>query len=284
MKPSITKKELTFKFFNYKWYRLPNYAKDTKHFYKKWYMKRYGYTKKSLKKFLENKDSILDAGCGLGRDSKFFSELNHFADIVAVDQSPIAVRVTKKYLPSTCKVIREDIITMKLKERFDFISCDQVIHHTPNPHKTLINLMRHLNKGGIINFSVCRKKNKYRDFADDILMNNGRKMSPSELWKFSEAVTRFGKALYDLKVKNIKFEGKNYPDIQRYVHDNLFRCWYNPTVSFDISNSITYDWFSGNPRFNLKEVKQKILKGLPKYKLLRIYEDDATISVSLKKL
>ena len=283
MKPSITKKALTFKFFDYKWYRLPNYGIDTRHFYKKWYMKRYGYTKKSLKKFLKDKEYILDAGCGMGRDSRFFSELNPKANIMAVDQSPIAIKATKKYVPS-CNAIREDIITMKLKERFDFISCDQVIHHTPNPNRTLINLMRHLKKGGTINFSVCRKKNKYRDFADDVLMNHGRKMTPKELWKFSEVVTRFGRALYDLNIKNIKFENKKYPDIQRYVHDNLFRCWYNPTISFDISNSITYDWFSGNPRFNLKEVKQKILKGLPKYKLLRIYEDDATISVSLKKL
>lgn len=278
----ILRKYLTFKFFDYKWYRLPNYAEDTKSFYKKWYLKRYGYT--NFKKFLKDKQWILDAGCGMGRDSNFFAELNPKANIVAVDQSPTAVKATKKYLPSNCNVIKADITKMKLKERFDFISCDQVIHHTPSPNKTLINLMRHLNKNGIINFSVCRKKNKYRDFVDDVLMNNGRKMTPKQLWDFSNIVTKFGKALYNLNIKNITFEGRKYPDIQRFIHDNLFRCWYNPTISFELSSCQTYDWFSGNPRFNLKEVKRDILKNLPKYKLLRIYEDDATISVSLKKL
>jgi len=190
MKLDITKKYLTFKFFDYKWYRLPNYARDTKRFYRKWYLKRYG---NNLKKFLKDKQWILDAGCGMGRDSNFFAELNPDAHIVAVDQSPTAVNATKKYVP-TCKVIKADITKMKLKERFDFISCDQVIHHTPNPNKTLINLMKHLNKEGIINFSVCRKKNKYRDFADDVLMNNGRKMTPRQLWEFSDPVTQFGKA------------------------------------------------------------------------------------------
>ena len=284
MKVSITKKELTFKFFDYKWHKLPNYAENTKSFYKKWYLKRYGHTTGTLKKFLKDKHKILDAGCGLGRDSNFFAELNPKANITAVDQSPSAVKVTKKYLPSNCKVIRDDITKMKLKEKFDFISCDQVIHHTPSPNKTLINLMRHLNKGGVINFSVCRKKNKYRDFVDDVLMHNGRKMTPKQLWDFSDVVTKFGKALYDLNIKNIKFEDRKYPDIQRYVHDNLFRCWYNPDISFELSSCQTYDWFSGNPRFNEKEVRTQILKGLPKYKLLRLFKDDATISVSLKKL
>jgi len=284
MKVSITKKDLTFKFFDYKWHRLPSYAEDSKSIYRKWYLNRYGYTKKTFKKFLNNKHSILEAGCGMGRDSIFFAELNPKAKIVAVDQSPSAVKVAKKYLPENCKVVRGDITKMKLKEKFDFISCDQVIHHTPSPNKTLINLMRHLNKGGVINFSVCRKKNKYRDLVDDVLMNNGRKMTQKQLWEFSDVVTKFGKALYDLKIKDITFEGKKYLDVQRFVHERLFRCWYNPDVSFELSVSSNYDWFSGNPRFNEKEVRTQILKGLPKYRLLRLFKDDATISVSLKKL
>lgn len=284
MKALITKKELTFKFFDYKWKRLPNYADDTKEFYKKWYLGRYGYTENKLRRFLRDKEYILDAGCGLGRDSQYFAELNPNSTIIAVDQSLTAVKENMKRLPLNCKVVREDITTMRLRVMFDFISCDQVIHHTPDPNKTLINLMNHLQSGGIIHFSVCRKKNKYRDFVDDVLMENGRRMTPEELWKFSDVVTKFGKALYDLKVKNVEFEGRKYDDIQRFVHDNLFRCWYNPTISFELSSCQTYDWFSGNPRFNEKEVRTEILKGLPKYKMLRLFKDDATISVVLMKL
>jgi len=45
-----------------------------------------------------------------------------------------------------------------------------------------------------------------------------------------------------------------------------------------LSSSNQYDWFSGNPRFNLKEVKA-IIKG---FKCIRVYEDNATISITLK--
>ena len=280
----LTKKELTFKFFDYKWKRLPNWAESSRDLYIEWYLKRYGHTEESFKSFLRGKPDILDAGCGMGRDSNYFAKLCPNANILAVDQSPTAIKATLSYLPLNCKVLMEDIITMKLRERFDFISCDQVIHHTPSPNKTLINLMKHLNHDGIIHFSVCRKKNKYRDFVDDVLMEKGRRMTPRELWKFSEVITKFGKALYDLKVKNVKFENKKYPNIQKYVHDNLFRCCYVPSMGFEASVSSNYDWFSSNPRFNEKEVKTQILKGLPKHKVLRIFKDDATISVVLKKL
>jgi hypothetical protein len=144
--------------------------------------------------------------------------------------------------------------------------------------------MSHLKKGGVINFSVCRKKNKYRDFVDDVLMNYARDMSPDQLWDFSLSVTIFGQALHDLHCGPVKFEGEEYESIQRFVHDNLFRCWYNPGVPFDLSVSSNYDWFSSNPRFDEEEVRRYILKDLPPYNSLNFYQDKATISVSLQKI
>ena len=285
---NITNRTITFKMFNEKWRRLPNYAEDTKFFYKKWYLNRYGYkTEKGLKNFLKDKAVIMDAGCGMARDAKLFKKLNPNSFVVAVDQSPYAVKAAKEYLKDCInyEVVRGDITTIDFPTKlFDFISCDQVMHHTPNPNKTLKHFMSLLAKGGVVNFSVCKKRNKYRNFVDDVIMQHGRTMTPKALWDFSIEVTKFAKALYELDIKNKKFEGKTYKNIQRFVHDHLFRCWYHPDISFELSVCQTYDWFSGNPRFSKAEVKQEILKGLPKYKLLRMYEDNATISVSLKKL
>lgn len=282
-----TDKNLTFKFFNSKWFRVPDWAEATEKIYRKWYLKRYGFdSEEDLKTFLKDKKSILDAGCGLGRDSKFFAELNPEAKIVSVDQSQYAIEVARKTLSEfpNCKVIQGDITELDLDEKFDFISCDQVIHHTPDPNKTLKILMKHLNPEGVINFSVCRKKNKYRDFVDDVLMNYARDMTPDELWKFSHTITQFGKELYDLKRGSVKFEGEEYESIQRFIHDNVFRCWYNPDVDFNLSVSSNYDWFSSNPRFSSDEVKDKILKDVPLSRILVFYEDKPTISVSLKLL
>ena len=286
-KIKATDKNLTFKFFNSKWFRVPDWAEATEKIYREWYLKRYGYlTEENFKKFLKDKRKILDAGCGLGRDSKFFLELNKKAQIKAVDQSPYAVEIVKKAMIENlnCEVIQGDITELDLREKFDFISCDQVIHHTPDPNRTLIILMNHLNKNGVINFSVCKKKNKYRDFVDDILMDYARDMTPDELWKFSHTITQFGKELYDLKKGSIEFEDEEYESIQRFIHDNVFRCWYNPDVDFNLSVSSNYDWFSSNPRFSVEEVRCKILKDIPEHEVLVFNEDKATISVSLKLL
>lgn len=283
----VTDKNLTFKFFNSKWFRVPDWAEKTEKIYRKWYLDRYGYeNEENFKKFLEDKDTILDAGCGLGRDSKFFAELNPKAKITAVDQSPYAIEVAKKNLADfpNVEVIRGDITELDLDEKFDFISCDQVIHHTPDPNATLKVLMKHLNPNGVINFSVCRKKNKYRDFVDDVLMEYARDMTPDELWKFSHTITQFGKELYDLKKGKVVFEGEEYESIQRFIHDNVFRCWYSPDVDFNLSVSSNYDWFSSNPRFTEEEVRDKILKDIPLSKILFFNKDKATISVSLQLL
>lgn len=282
-----TDKSLTFKFFNYKWARVPTWARATDHIYEEWYMKRYGYKNHAgLRKFLKNKKTICEAGCGVGRDSKMFAEAAPHAMILAVDQSKDALKMAAKTLSKfpNAATARTDITTFKVPGSFDFISCDQVIHHTPNPGKALKALYRKLNPGGILNFSVCRKKNEYRDLVDDLLMEKGREMTPAALWKFSRTVTKFAKALYDLHINNVTFRGRKYPSLQRFVHNQVFRTWYDPKIPFELSVSSNYDWFSSNPRFSAKEVRTKILPHISGYKIVRFFEDDAVISVSLKKL
>ena len=89
----------TFKFFNYKWKMAPNWAEATEEKYINWYLRRYKYkTRNTFKKFLSNKYTIMEAGCGLARDSKFFSLLNPKAKIFAIDQSSNALNIAKKRL------------------------------------------------------------------------------------------------------------------------------------------------------------------------------------------
>lgn len=279
-------KKTTFNFFDYKWQRVPNWARETEIIYRNWYLKRYGYeTLDGLKKFLKDKYSILEAGCGLARDSKMFAECNSKAEIVAMDQSPAALKIARKTLKpfDNCRVVRGDI-TNFTDGLFDFISCDQVLHHTPEPAQTLRHLYNHLESGGVLNFFVCRKKNALRDTVDDLIMDHARNMSPEELWQFAEAVTYFGKALHELKTPKVSFGNKTYEDIQNLVHNQVFRCWYNPNIDFELSVSSNYDWFSGNPRFNAEEVMKMMKDGLGRHEVLRFYQDDASISVSIKKL
>src|SRR3989344_1510808 len=251
-------KKITFNFFDYKWKKVPTWGVATEDMYRRWYLVRYGYRNLAgLKKFLNDKSLILEAGCGLARDSKMFAELNPNAHIVAADQSLQALhvaRTTLKSFPNT-EVMRADITDFAYPCKFDFISCDQALHHTPVPSEILRHLYDHLAPGGVLNFFVCRQKKQYPEFVDDKIMDRARTMSPSELWKFSEVVTRLGEELYKLKIKNINFQGNQYENLQRFVHNQVFRCWYNPSIPFELSLSSNYDWFSGNPRFNASEVR-----------------------------
>ena len=276
----------TFRFFNYKWKKVPHWGNATSKLYIKWYLRRYKYNNlNNLKKFLKDKKNILEAGCGLARDTILFAKLNKKSNLHACDQSPIAVKFSKKYTRkyNNVSIFRQDI-TKKFKNniKHDFISCDQVLHHTPNPKKTLNNLFSILNKDGYLNFFVCKKKNSYRDLLDDHIMNNFRNKSPRKLWDFAVEVTKFAKTLHNLKIKNVKFNKKKYSNLQLFFHFNSFRAWYNPEINFDLSVSSNYDWFSNNPRYSMDDVK-KILKSINGYKIISIFEDDASISVSIKK-
>lgn len=282
-KPS---KKLTFDFFDFKWRKVPQWASATENVYHEWYLQRYGYKNLGgLRRFLNNKKQILEAGCGLARDSKLFAECNPEAKIVAMDQSPSALKVARQNLKpyKNCRIVRADITKFTYPRLFDFISCDQVLHHTPDPTRTLAHFYKYLEIGGVLNFSVCRKKNPLRDLVDDLIMERARTMSPEELWKFAETITLFGKSLHELNIKDVSWENKKYPDIQRFVHNQVFRCWYNPDIDFDLSVSSNYDWFSGNPRFNLHEVKEMMKSGLGPHRVLRFNEDDAVISFSVQK-
>ena len=278
----------TFRFFNYKWKKVPTWASQTEKKYVNWYLQRYKYKNLiNLKKFLSNKKDILEAGCGLARDSKLFAQLNKNANVYGCDQSLAAIKKAKKDLKKFKNVyLFQQDITKKIKfnKTFDFISCDQVLHHTPDPGKTLKNLFSSLKKNGYLNFFVCRKKNVYRDYIDDHIMNHFRNKSPRELWDFAIKVTNFAKSLHELKINNLRFNKKKYDNLQLFVHNNTFRTWYDPKIKFDLSVSSNYDWFSNNPRYNLKEMKKIISSNLKNYKIVSIYEDDASISISIKKI
>lgn len=281
-------KSYTFSIFDDKWRRAPGWAQATEGTYRKWYLTRYGYeTFEGLRAFLADKRRILEAGCGQARDSKMFAELNPSAFVIAMDQSPHALAVARENLApfNRCSVVQGDITTFSYASlRFDFISCDQVLHHTPDPAATLRHLFSHLAVDGVLNFFVCRKKNPERDLVDDVIMERAKTMTPDELWTFSIHVTNLGKALYELGIKDVRLGEQAFPDVQRLVHNRLFRCWYDPHIDFDLSVSSNFDWFSGNPRFNADEVRAMITT-LPRgaYEVTRFYEDDPSISVSLTR-
>lgn len=96
-KKNHIRKEDVFKFFNYKWSRVPEWAETTEKIYREWYLRKYNFKSVSgFKSFLKSRSKCADIGSGLGRDVKFFRELAPNLQITAVDQSAPALKTLKK--------------------------------------------------------------------------------------------------------------------------------------------------------------------------------------------
>src|SRR5271165_544292 len=73
--------------------------------------------------------SILDLGCGPGRDLRHFRSLGH--DAVGLDGSTEFVAMARSY--SGCDVLQQDFLAMELPEsRFDGIFANASLFHVPS--------------------------------------------------------------------------------------------------------------------------------------------------------
>ncbi|MBI1826544.1 MAG: class I SAM-dependent methyltransferase [Planctomycetes bacterium] len=242
--------------FAQKWAKHHYYREHTNRFYTDWYLQRYGFfEKESLREFLSGTRRILDAGTGAGRDAANFATLSN-ADIFAVDTSIEALEIARRnILEPRVHFIHADLHKLPFpNEFFDFINCDQVIHHTPDPHAAFKVLTKKLKSGGRICCYVYRKKTPIREFTDDLVRARISKLSADEALQQCEAITRFGQKLAELKL-SVEIEedipalgiSRGAVDIQRLFHWNIFKCFWNDEFDFFTNNIINFDWY--HPEF-----------------------------------
>ena len=238
--------------FSWKWDHATEYRSATIDHYKSWYLSRYGFgTEAKLAELLAGKQRILDAGTAHGRDAQMYVQ-NSAATVFGIDISS-GIRNAFRDLGAEPRLhlVQADLGRLPFAPcSFDFIGCDQVIHHTPDTRKSLAHLVSRLAPGGHLAFYVYRKKGPIREFCDDFIRAKTVHMSPEECMKFSEQMTKLGKALSDLKVtidvpEDIDLLGikAGKQDIQRFIYWNVFKCYWNDTMDFH-SNVITnFDWY-----------------------------------------
>src|SRR5260221_13552533 len=93
--------------------------------------------------------SILDLGCGPGRDLRYFRSLGH--DAVGLDGSKEFVAMARSY--SECEVLQQDFLAMALPEgRFDGVFANASLFHVPSQElpRILLELRETLRPGGIL--------------------------------------------------------------------------------------------------------------------------------------
>jgi SAM-dependent methyltransferase len=103
--------------------------------------------------------TILDFGCGPGRDLKAFTSLGHVA--VGLEGAPRFARMARKL--SGCEVLEQDFLRLDLpEERFDGVFANASLFHVPSQElpRVLAELRTALRRRGVLFSSNPRGQNE----------------------------------------------------------------------------------------------------------------------------
>ncbi len=255
-----------------------------------WVLNRNGFKNfEELGRFLNSKKRILDAGCGNGRILNLFCQFSK-TQMVGIDfsSSPIAIENLKKYDNVT---IHEGNLRKSLESfgRFDYIYCQEVLHHTGNAEESFGNLVNILEDNGQIAIYVYKKKAPIREFADDLIRDKIKDLSYEDAIKVNEAITQLGKVLSEVKQKIsvpdvpvLGITGGEY-DVQRFIYHHFLKCFWNSGLTEHENVVINYDWYHPEDctRHTIEEVSGWFLDR--NLDILHKYEDPYGITMIGKK-
>lgn len=232
-----------------------------------WILNRNGFNLTiEFSNYLSNKKRILDAGCGNGRVTSLLRNFtNHdFTEIIGIDL--VAAKIAEENLKNSKNVsfyqkdLLEDLSDLGL---FDFIYCQEVLHHTSNPRQAFSNLVNLLNKDGEIAIYVYLKKAPIREYVDDFIRDKIADYPYEQALKVCEQITELGKTLSNLNIKInvpdveiLEIKSGEY-DLQRFIYHFFMKCFWNNELSFNDNAVINYDWYHPQlcSRHTLEEIQ-----------------------------
>jgi ubiquinone/menaquinone biosynthesis C-methylase UbiE len=213
--------------------------------------------------------------------------LNKNANVIGVDFSSSVDSAAKRYLVGYNKTIflQANIAAIPMLDAScDLILCDQVLHHTENPQKTLNEFWRILKPGGKLLTYVYRKKALPRELLDEYFRTAVHDFSDEELWSVARGMTQLGKVLSD---NDIYLE---FPDInplgikggkqslQRFLYWNFFKCFWNDDFGFNDSLACNYDWYSPSIAFRYSAIEFLDMISNSGFLQEYLHEEEACIS------
>jgi SAM-dependent methyltransferase len=232
----------------------------------KWILERNGFGNAGeLKEFLSTKKRILDAGCGNGRVTAMLRTYsNPETELVGIDltAADIARENLKDY--NNLHFYKKNLLD-KLEElgKFDFIYCQEVLHHTGDAKKGFDNLVQLLEPGGEIAIYVYKQKAPAREFVDDYVREKIAGMDYETAMEQCRQITQLGKALSAQNVKlhipavDILQIPEGEYDLQRFIYHFFAKIFWNDEFVFEDNAVINYDWYHPQDctRHTIAEVK-----------------------------
>jgi SAM-dependent methyltransferase len=250
---SVEGQEETFESFSAKWAQV-SAAELEQRFDQQyaWYVERYGFGDEAgLADFLSGREAILEAGTGLGGDAARFARLSD-AEVVGLDLSEGVVKAQDHFGgPENLHYVQGDILRLPCRpESFDFISSDQVIHHTPDAPGAFAGLAARLRPGGHLAVYVYKEKALLREMADTEIRKITTRMSAEECMRFSEQITELGRELSHLDAKVTLEKGvpllgidAGEHDVQRLIYWTFLKCFWNEDFSENLNALVNFDWY-----------------------------------------
>ena len=233
----------------------------------KWILTRNGFGgMNDFQKFLEGKRRILDAGCGNGRVTALLRENSNSetTEVVGIDLTAADVAQANLSHYKNVKFYDKNLLD-ELYElgRFDYIYCQEVLHHTGNAELGFKNLVEILDEHGEIAIYVYKQKAPIREFTDDFIREKIKDMDYVEAIKVCDQITELGRTLSEyrinIKVPNVDIleikEGEY--DLQRFIYHFFAKMFWNNEFNFHDNSVINYDWYHPQDctRHNLQEVR-----------------------------
>jgi SAM-dependent methyltransferase len=251
--------------FSFKWSRIPTYAHEeaTKRNREAWYLQRFGFSggDADVRRFLAGAKFILEAGTGTGVDTDMLVR-NSTGLVFGIDiSSAIDVAYGRFRDEPRVALLQADIGRLPFRpDFFDVVSCDQVLHHTPDPPANFRRLVSLLRPGGRFLLYVYRVKGPLREFADDHLRGILTQGPPERCVDFSERVTRLGRNLSRLKA-TVEIEDdlpelgirRGTYDVQRLIYDHVLKCFWNGDYDFETNVMVNFDWYRPAHAFRYTE-------------------------------
>lgn len=217
-----------------------------------WYVERFGFGDEAgLADFLAGRETILEAGTGLGGDAARFARLCD-ARVIGIDFSDGVVGAQRHWAgPPNLHYAQADILDLPFRPgSFDFVSSDQVIHHTPDAPRAFAELARLLRPGGHLAVYVYGVKAMLRELADTELRELTTRMSVEECMEFSEQITELGRELsrtgatvtLERGVPLLGIEPGEH-DVQRLIYWTFLKCFWNDDFSEGLNALVNFDWY-----------------------------------------
>lgn len=232
-----------------------------------WILERNGFgSREDFSFYLAGCKRILDAGCGNGRVTALLRSLAPKAcevcgiDLVAAD----VARENFSGVPNVRFEFRDLLGDLSGLGLFDFIYCQEVLHHTDNPAQAFLNLRNLLTPNGEIAIYVYKQKAPAREYIDDYVRKKIAFLSYDEAMNQCQEITEFGKELFEagLKVHVPKVEllgiEKGEYDVQRLIYHFFAKCYWNPDLTYKENVLVNYDWYHPQvaTRHTLPEVEE----------------------------